>query len=54
MKNLSYLISESPYRHTLSAAVLKLQEQGTLAQMKRRWWKEKDGGGACTVILIKY
>ncbi|XP_026481763.1 glutamate receptor ionotropic, kainate 2-like [Ctenocephalides felis] len=39
---------KSPYRHTLSAAVLKLQEQGTLAQMKRRWWKEKDGGGACT------
>ncbi|GAB0095910.1 Ionotropic glutamate receptor [Sergentomyia squamirostris] len=37
----------SPYRNALSAAVLKLQEQGKLTVMKIKWWKEKHGGGAC-------
>ncbi|XP_055710638.1 glutamate receptor ionotropic, kainate 2-like isoform X2 [Phlebotomus papatasi] len=37
----------SPYRNALSAAVLKLQEQGKLTVLKIKWWKEKHGGGAC-------
>ncbi|XP_055684018.1 glutamate receptor ionotropic, kainate 2 isoform X2 [Lutzomyia longipalpis] len=38
----------SPYRNALSAAVLKLQEQGKLTVLKIKWWKEKRGGGACS------
>lgn len=41
--------SDSEYRNTLSAAVLKLQEQGKLHAMKNKWWKEKRGGGTCSV-----
>lgn len=40
---------DSPYRSALSEAVLKLQEQGKLTAMKNKWWKEKRGGGACSV-----
>lgn len=50
---------DSPYRNTLSTAVLKLQEQGKLQAMKIKWWKEKRGGGACSVsiatnLLLKF
>ncbi|XP_055907336.1 glutamate receptor ionotropic, kainate 2-like isoform X2 [Eupeodes corollae] len=38
----------SPYRDVLSLAILELQEQGVLAKMKTKWWKEKRGGGACS------
>lgn len=49
------IFSDSPYRNTLSTAVLKLQEQGKLQAMKIKWWKEKRGGGACSVsIAINY
>ncbi|XP_023936154.2 glutamate receptor ionotropic, kainate 3-like, partial [Bicyclus anynana] len=37
----------SPYRHALNLALLSLQEDGVLRDMKRRWWKEMHGGGAC-------
>ncbi|XP_045135922.1 glutamate receptor ionotropic, kainate 2-like isoform X2 [Portunus trituberculatus] len=37
----------SPYRTLINAAVLKLQEGGVLHELKRRWWKEKRGGGTC-------
>ncbi|TMW39226.1 hypothetical protein DOY81_015694, partial [Sarcophaga bullata] len=30
----------SPYRKQISGAVLKLGESGTLAELKRKWWKE--------------
>ncbi|XP_059617774.1 uncharacterized protein LOC132262512 [Phlebotomus argentipes] len=40
----------SPYRNTLSAAVLQLQESGKLALFKIKWWKEKHGGGACATV----
>jgi glutamate receptor, ionotropic, invertebrate len=42
-------ISDSPYRNALSEAVLRLQEQGKLTKLKTKWWKEKKGGGACSV-----
>lgn len=42
-------LSDSPYRSALSEAVLRLQEQGVLTSLKRKWWMEKRGGGACSV-----
>lgn len=50
MNFLSISIADSSYRHVLSTAVLKLQETGKLRDLKRKWWKEKRGGGLCTVI----
>jgi hypothetical protein len=41
--------SDSPYRGALSEAVLQMQESGEITSMKIKWWKEKRGGGACTV-----
>lgn len=40
---------DSEYRNALSEGVLRLQEQGRLAVLKIKWWKEKKGGGACAV-----
>ncbi|CAL4124065.1 unnamed protein product, partial [Meganyctiphanes norvegica] len=37
----------SPYRTAINAAVLQLQEKGTLQTLKTRWWKERRGGGKC-------
>lgn len=42
----------SPYRNDLSTAVLKLQETGVLTKLKKKWWKEKRGGGKCQVSII--
>lgn len=41
---------DSPYRNVLSQAILKLQETGVIADLKRKWWKEDRGGGNCMVI----
>lgn len=43
-------ITDSSYRNALSEGVLRLQESGKLAALKIKWWKEKKGGGACSVI----
>ncbi|XP_040172149.1 glutamate receptor ionotropic, kainate 2-like [Anopheles arabiensis] len=40
----------SPYRTAISGAVLKMQEEGKLYQLKTRWWKEMRGGGQCTEV----
>lgn len=48
---MSFNILDWPYRDILSQAVLEMQEQGVLAKMKTKWWKEKRGGGACLVSL---
>ncbi|KAH7947925.1 hypothetical protein HPB52_016889 [Rhipicephalus sanguineus] len=32
----------SPYRNILSSTVLRLQERGTLQELKDRWWKVRD------------
>lgn len=37
----------SSYRNILSTAVLKLQESGKVAALKRKWWEERRGGGQC-------
>lgn len=44
---------DSPYRGALSEAVLLMQESGEISAMKIKWWKEKRGGGACTVCKQK-
>lgn len=51
-KNEILFIVESEYRNALSEGVLRLQESGKLAALKIKWWKEKKGGGACSVISL--
>ncbi|XP_076246197.1 glutamate receptor ionotropic, kainate 2 isoform X2 [Calliopsis andreniformis] len=36
----------SPYRTPISGAILKLQENGILQDLKKKWWQER-GGGLC-------
>ena len=40
----------SPYRMPISSAILKLQEAGQLHVLKKRWWKERRGGGQCASV----
>ncbi|CAG9788011.1 unnamed protein product [Diatraea saccharalis] len=40
----------STYRHEMNLALLNLQEAGVLREMKRKWWNEKHGGGACKEV----
>lgn len=40
-------VLDAPYRNALSQAVVKLQESGTIARLKIKWWKEDRGGGRC-------
>jgi len=37
------LPKDSPYTRAISAGVLKLQEQGTLKKLKKKWWVKKHG-----------
>lgn len=46
-----FCVADSPYRQPMSESILQLQEQGRLTRMKDKWWKEKRGGGACTVCI---
>lgn len=38
---------DSPYRTPISGAILKLQENGILQDLKKKWWEER-GGGLCS------
>lgn len=55
---IAFAFIDSNYRSALSEGVLRLQEQGKLTALKIKWWKEKKGGGACSVryffSIIKY
>lgn len=31
--------------------ILQLQENGALAKLEKRWWQQRRGGGACSVIF---
>jgi len=42
------LPKNSPYYESINNAVLQLQEDGTLTKLKRKWWYQKHGGGACS------
>lgn len=37
------------YAAQISEGVLRLQEMGKLAELQKKWWKERKGGGACSV-----
>ncbi|CAG0878614.1 unnamed protein product [Darwinula stevensoni] len=43
----------SPYTSAISSAVLQMQEKGRFLVLKRRWWKERRGGGKCEAELSK-
>lgn len=39
---------DSPYRTLISQAILRMQEDGSLHQLKEKWWVEKNpGAGEC-------
>lgn len=44
--------SDWPYRDKFNNALLELQEQGVLASLKQKWWKEM-GVGVCNVCKCK-
>lgn len=46
--------TDSTYRQAMNLALLNLQEAGILREMKRSWWIEKHGGGACKVTIRTY
>lgn len=50
--NSIFLISDAEYRNALSEGILRMQESGKLATLKIKWWKEKKGGGACSVRFL--
>jgi len=41
------LPKNSPYYDQINRAVLQLKENGKLERLKRKWWLQKRGGGAC-------
>lgn len=47
--NDNQIVSDSPYRHPLNTAVLKLQQSGLITELKKKWWTQKRGGGRCRV-----
>jgi len=42
------LPKDSPFYEPINSALLQLQEDGVLAKLKRKWWYQKNGGGACS------
>jgi hypothetical protein len=42
----------SALRPLVSSAVIRLKEEGTIAALKRKWWQEERGGGACQAVFI--
>lgn len=50
-------VTDSPYRHHLNTALLKLSESGIITELKKKWWQQKRGGGKCQVndkSIIKF
>ena len=37
----------SGLRALVSSAIIKLREDGVIARLKEKWWREERGGGAC-------
>lgn len=42
------------FHSQLSEGVLQLQEKGILATLYKKWWKERRGGGACSVTQFVF
>lgn len=45
---------DSSYRTALSTAILKLQANGKIRDLKRKWWEERHGGGQCSVNIKNF
>ena len=45
---------DSPFYEPINSALLQLQEDGVLAKLKRKWWYQKNGGGACSDMVSLY
>ena len=43
-------ISGSSLRGPISDAIIKLNEQGYIQNLKKKWWENERGGGTCMVI----
>ena len=41
--------SGSSLRGLISNAIIKLNEDGYISNLKDRWWKKELGGGTCAV-----
>ncbi len=37
----------SPLRAAISSAIIRLNEDRTIASLKEKWWRQERGGGAC-------
>ena len=44
------LTRNSRLRAPVSSAIIRLQESGVIAKLKRKWWREERGGGACAAV----
>jgi len=42
------LPKDSPFYEPINTALLQLKEDGVLTKLKRKWWEQKHGGGACS------
>lgn len=49
--NIEYQI-DFKYSAQFNEGMLQLQEMGVLAGLQKKWWKERKGGGACSVGLF--
>ena len=43
------LVLGSPLRGPISNAIIKLNEQGYIQNLKKKWWENERGGGTCMV-----
>ena len=43
--------SGSSLRGPISNAIIKLNEEGYISNLKDQWWKKERGGGTCAVGL---
>ena len=45
-------ISGSSLRGPISDAIIKLNEQGFIQNLKKKWWENERGGGTCMVTIL--
>lgn len=43
------LLIDFRYQAQMSEGILRLQETGILSELRTKWWKERRGGGTCSV-----
>jgi len=48
------LPKDSPFYEPINSALLQLQEDGVLNQLKRKWWYQKHGAGVCSSTVSLY